>query len=96
MHGAAQLNFSTFQRGDLPAWVSNRARQPLRIWTLADAKSVTLRLGSESVLVNVRERSSLFVGEISGFEPSAGDEFQGLHVGDLIVFQQAHIFGASP
>ena len=96
MLSATQLNFSTGSRGDLPAWVSNPARQPLRIWALADAKSVTLRLGSESVLVGVRERSSLFVGEISGFEPSAGVEFQGMRVGDLIVFQQAHIFGASP
>ncbi len=96
MLSAAQLNFSTCSRGDLPAWVSNPACQPLRIWALADAKSVTLRLGSESVLVGVRERSSLFVGEISGFEPSAGAEFQGMRVGDLIVFQPAHIFGASP
>ncbi|HXM81698.1 MAG TPA: hypothetical protein VN929_07200 [Burkholderiales bacterium] len=63
---------------------------------MADAKSVTLRLGSESVLVRVRERSSLFVGEISGFEPSAGVEFRGMRVGDLIVFSQAHIFGAGP
>jgi len=96
MHSAAQLNFSTSQRGDLPAWVSDRARPHLRIWTLADGKSATLRLGSESVLVSVRERSSLFVGEISGFEPGAGAEFRGMRVGDLIVFQQAHIFGASP
>jgi hypothetical protein len=96
MLSAAQLNFSTFQRGDLPAWVSDRARPHLRIWTLADGKSVTLRLGRQSVLVSVREKSSLFVGEISGFEPSAGAEIQGMRVGDLIVFQRAHIFGASP
>ena len=97
MLSANQLNFSTRQGGDLPAWVSNLAlRQPLRIWALGDAKSVTLRLGSESVLVCVRERSSLFVGEISGFEPSAGVEFRGMRVGDLIVFNEAHIFGARP
>ncbi len=97
MLSATELRFSTRQGGDLPAWVSNLApRQPLRIWALADAKSVSLRLGSESVLVRVRERSSLFVGEISGFEPSAGVEFRGMRVGDLIVFNEAHIFGASP
>jgi hypothetical protein len=97
MLSATELRFSTRQRGDLPAWVSNIVpRQSLRIWALADAKSVTLRLGSESVLVGVRERSSLFVGEISGFEPSLGREFQGMRVGDLIVFKEAHIFGASP
>jgi hypothetical protein len=97
MLSAAELNFSTRQPGGLPAWVSNPApRQPLRIWPLADAKSVTLRLRGENVLVRVRERSSLFVGEISGFEPSAGVEFQGVRVGDLIVFKEEHIFGASP
>ena len=97
MLSAAELNFSTRQSGSLPAWVSNSApRQPLRLWALADAKSVTLRLRSENVLVRVRERSSLFVGEISGFEPSAGVEFKGVRVGDLIVFKEEHIFGASP
>ena len=97
MLSATEINFSTRQRGDLPAWVSNPApRQSLRIWALADAKRVTLRLGSESVQVLVRERSSLFVGEISGFEPSAGVEFRGMRVGDRIVFKEEHIFGASP
>jgi hypothetical protein len=97
MFSANQLNFSTRQHGDLPAWVLDLApRQRLRIWALADAKNVTLRLGSESVLVRVRERSSLFVGEISGFEPSVGAEFQGMRVGNLIVFNEAHIFAASP
>jgi hypothetical protein len=97
MLSATELRFSTRQRGDLPAWVSNlEPRQALRIWTPADAKSVTLRFGSENVLVQVRERSSLFVGEISGFEPSGGVELQGMRVGDLIVFNQAHIFDASP
>jgi hypothetical protein len=97
MLSATELRFSTRQRGDLPAWVSSlEPRQRLRIWTPADAKSVTLRLGSENVLVQVRERSSLFVGEISGFEPSARVELQGMRVGDLIVFNQAHIFDASP
>ena len=55
-----------------------------------------MRLRGENVLVRVRERSSLFVGEISGFEPSVGVEFQGVHVGDLIVFKVEHIFSASP
>jgi hypothetical protein len=97
MLSATELNFSTRQRGDLPTWVSNPVpRQTLRIWDLPNAKSVTLRLGSESVLVRVRERSSLFVGEISGFEPSVGVEFQGMRIGDLIVFKEEHIFGASP
>jgi len=79
MLSATELNFSTRQRGDLPAWVANPIpRQSLRLWALADAKSVTLRL------------------EISGFKPSAGTEFRGTRVGDLIVFKEEHIFGASP
>ena len=97
MLSATELRFSTRHRGDLPAWVSNlELRQALRIWTPTDAKRVTLRFGSENVLVQVRERSSLFVGEISGFEPSGGVELHGMRVGDLIVFNQAHIFDASP
>ena len=97
MHSATELKFSTRQGGDLPAWVNNLApRHRLRIWTLADAKNVTLRLGSENVLVRVREQSNLFVGEIYGFEPSAGIAFRGMSVGDLIVFSEAHILGASP
>lgn len=55
-----------------------------------------MRLGSESVLVRVREQSSAFVGEISGFAPSIGVEFQGMRVGDMIVLKEEHIFGASP
>ena len=96
MLSATELRFSTRQRGDLPAWVAKREPgQHLRIWALTDGKSVTLRFGSGRVLVNVRERSSLFVGEISGFEPSAGVNFQGMSVGDLIVFSETHIFEAS-
>jgi hypothetical protein len=97
MLSASELRFSSRQRGELPAWVSNGVPGPaLRIWALSDAKTVTLLSGGESVLVQVRERSSLFVGEISGFQPSSGMHFQGLHVGDLIVFKEEHIFDASP
>jgi hypothetical protein len=94
MLSAAELNFSTRQSGDLPAWVSDIMGGPrLRLWSAADAKIVTLRVGSEKILVLVRERSSLFVGEISGFEPSRGSAFQGMRVGDLIVFKAEHIHG---
>jgi len=94
MLSAEELRFSTRTAGSLPDWISNPER-PLRIWSLAEAKAVKLRSGSENILVRVREQSSLFVGEISGFEPSGGAEFRGLRIGDLIVFRQSHIFEAS-
>jgi len=64
---------------------------------LADAESVTLRKGNERVLVrsvqHQAERS--FVGEIYGFEPSCAVTFEGLRVGDVIAFDEAHVFGAN-
>jgi len=95
MLSASELNFSTRQAGDLPRWISSpRDAKSLRIWRLPDAKTVILRLRHHNVQVRVRELSSVFVGEISGFEPSIG-ELEGMRVGDLIVFRQAHIFAAS-
>ena len=90
MLSAAQLGFSTRERGDLPAWISETAS--LRLWSLAEAKTVTLRARSVNVLVKVREQSSLFVGEIVGVEPSAPRELPSMRVGELIVFSKSHIF----
>jgi len=92
MLSATELNFSTREAGDLPAWIT--PQKSLRIWALADAKSVTLRLHGHDVLVRVRELSSVLVGEVSGFVPSVVD-LAGMRVGDLIVFKQAHIFAAN-
>ena len=36
---------------------------------LADAKTVALRLRDHDVLVKLRERSGVLVGEVSGFRP---------------------------
>ena len=94
MLSASELNFATREGADLPAWLSDlRDGKSLRIWRLADAKTVTLRLRNHNVYVRVRELSSVFVGEISGFEPSVA-QFAGMRAGDLIVFRQAHIFAA--
>ena len=90
MLSATELRFSTRERGDLPAWILEK--KSLRMWSLADAKTVTLRAGSVNVLVKVREQSSLFVGEIVEVEPGAPRELQRVRVGELIVFTKAHIF----
>jgi hypothetical protein len=92
MLSATELNFSTREARDLPAWITQQ--KSLRIWALADAKSVTLRLRGHDVLVRVREVSSVLLGEVSGFVPSVVG-LEGMRVGDLIVFKQAHIFAAS-
>ena len=91
MLSATELNFSTREASDLPAWITQQ--KSLRIWALPEAKSVTLRLRSHNVLVRVREVSSVLLGEVSGFVPSVV-ALEGMRVGDLIVFKQAHIFAA--
>lgn len=88
MLSAAELDFATRETGDLPAWLKETA---FRIWPWAAAKTLTLRLHGQTVLVKLRERSSILVGEISGFEPNTAAP-GGVHVGDLIVFRPAHIF----
>jgi hypothetical protein len=85
---AAELNFAIREAGELPAWLKETS---FRIWPWADAKTVMLRAGGRDVLVKLRERSSVLVGEISGFEPNSAAP-GGLHIGDLIVFKPAHVF----
>jgi hypothetical protein len=85
---AAELNFAIREAGDLPAWLKESS---FRIWPLAEAKTLTLRLRGHDVLVKLRERSGVLVGEISGFAPST-TALDGAHIGDLIVFKPAHVF----
>jgi hypothetical protein len=92
MLSATELDFATRTTGELPGWLTQQ--KSLRIWPLAEAKTVTLRRRGHNVLVRVRELSSVLVGEISGFEPSVA-ALDGMYVGDLIVFKPAHIFAAS-
>jgi len=84
---AAELDFATREAGDLPAWLKQSS---LRIWSLADAKTVALRLRDHDVLVKLRERSGVLVGEVTGFRP--GTAPRGLRIGDLIIFRPAHVF----
>ena len=88
MLSAAELNFATREASELPAWLKETS---FRIWPWAEAKTVTLLLRGHNVLVKLRERSSVLVGEISGFEPNTAAP-GGLHIGDLIVFKPAHVF----
>ena len=89
MLSASELGFSTRTAGDIPAWVE--AKGSLRIWTLENAKTATLRAHSVNVLVKIREQSSLLVGEIVEVEPNAHSKLAGVRVGELIVFSTDHI-----
>jgi hypothetical protein len=84
---AAELNCATRDTAALPAWLNETA---LRIWPFAAAPTIVLRLRERDVLVKLRERSGVLVGEICGFEPG-GPPLAGVHAGELIVFKPAHI-----
>jgi len=88
---AAELNFAIGQAGDLPEWLKESS---FRIWPLAEAKTLTLRLRGHDVLVKLRNEAAFLVGEISGFAPST-PALDGAHVGDLIVFKPAHVFACA-
>ena len=88
MLSAAELNFATRNPGELPAWLRETL---LRIWRPEEAKILILRTRGREVLVKLRERSGVLVGEICGFEPSVAAP-DGLQVGDLIVFRPSHVF----
>lgn len=92
MLSASELKFATRQKGELPPWL--RPQKGIRIWPLAQAKTVTLRLADHNVLVKLRERSTILLGEVTAFAPAAKD-LPGVHLGDLIVFNEAHVFAAS-
>ena len=88
MLSAAELNFATRGAGDLPEWLTESS---FRIWPLAEAKTLTLRLRSYDVLVKLRERSGVLLGEVCGFEPSVA-ALGAVRIGELIVFKPAHVF----
>lgn len=88
MLSAAELNFATRESGRLPDWLEESS---FRIWPLAEAKTLTLRLRSYAVLVKLRERSGVLVGEVSGFEPSVA-ALGAVRIGELIIFKPAHVF----
>ena len=92
MLSASELKFATRQRGELPGWL--RPQKGIRIWPLAQAKTLALRHADRNVVVKLRERSTILLGEVTAFEPAAKD-LNGVHIGDLIVFNETHVFAAS-
>ncbi|HYY62257.1 MAG TPA: hypothetical protein VE756_12815 [Burkholderiales bacterium] len=88
MLSAAELNFATCGAGELPEWLRESS---FRIWPLAEAKTLTLRLRGHGVLVKLRERSGVLVGEVCGFQPSVA-ALGAVRIGELIVFKPAHVF----
>jgi hypothetical protein len=50
-----------------------------------------LRLRGHGVLVKLRERSGVLVGEVCGFQPSVA-ALGAVRMGELIVFKPAHVF----
>ena len=88
MLSGAELNFATRNVGDLPDWLKDSS---FRIWPMAEAKTLTLRLRGHDVLVKLRERSGVLVGEVCGFEPGVA-ALGAVRIGELIVFKPAHVF----
>ena len=91
MLSASELSFATREARDLPACLKESS---FRIWPLAEAKTLTLRLRSYAVLVKLRERSGILVGEVCGFEPSIA-ALGAVRIGELIIFKPAHVFAVS-
>jgi hypothetical protein len=85
---AAELDFATRETAGLPAWLRESS---FRIWPLAEAKTLTLRLRNHDVLVKLRERSGVLVGDVCGFEPSVA-ALGAVRPGELIIFKPAHVF----
>ena len=95
-HRAKDLGFKR-RTGGRPVYAVSgyKPGQPLPDLKVEDAKTVTLRKGDESVLVqSLRPQSDgSFIGEIYGFEPSVGIEYEKMKIGDSIEFEESHAIG---
>jgi hypothetical protein len=91
-HNASVLGFSKCHESKLGRPVVGG---PILV-SLSEARTVTLRHGGISVLVEsiVLQASGTFIGRIRGFEQSIGPGPNGMVAGDSIEFEWAHIFGA--
>ena len=89
-----KATLATRRSGALPIVIGNCAPGKLLRTIVVDGDSVSLRIGSESVQVNNVEVVSRFRfrGKIHGFLPSHKPEYQGYRLGDLIDFEEIHIF----
>lgn len=94
-HSAATLGFATRDLGAAPVTAGDIGLgQPLPPHEVGDAAHAELRLDGEAVLVGrIRpEGDGTFSGEIYGFEPHHGLEFEGLRIGERIAFREEHVF----
>ncbi len=68
--------------------------EPLCNLQLAEAKSATLKIGCENVCVRgiVRHADGSFTGRVYGLRPDPHATPSTLANGDLITFEEAHVF----
>lgn len=95
MHNASARGFAVRRPGDSPITTQNfTPSNKLKNADLSNAKDAVLHKGSERVLVRdiVREADGQFSAEIYGFEPSYQLDFEGMKVGERIVFRDEHVF----
>jgi hypothetical protein len=62
-----------------------------------EGDSAELRIVQQRVLIRAIERAGAlsFRGEIFGFEPSFETEYSGLQIGQIVEFEERHIFSVS-
>lgn len=92
---AAALGFARRDGGAPPVVAQDIGLgQPLPAHKVGEAKHAELRRGSEAVLVHDirREADGTYSGEIYNFEPHHGVVFEGLRLGDRLVFREEHVF----
>lgn len=95
-HSAKDLGFKRRDGGRPVYAVSGyKPGQLLPDLKVEDAKTVTLKKGDESVLVQScqAQADGSYVGEIYGFAPSVGVEYESMKIGDSIEFEESHAIG---
>lgn len=95
MHNASARGFAVRRPGDSPITTQNfTPGNRLKNTNLSNATDAVLHKGSERILVRgiVKQLDGQFSAEIYGFEPSHGLDFEGMKVGERIVFRDEHVF----
>jgi hypothetical protein len=94
-HSAAALGFAIRDRGAAPIVAQDIGLgEPLPAHDVGAAKHAELRMHDEAILVRAirHEGDGTYSGEIYGFEPHHGVQFDGLKLGDRVVFREEHVF----
>jgi len=94
-HSAAALGFATRDRGAAPIVAQDIGLgEPLPAHDVGAARHAELRMRDQAILVRAihREGDGTYTGEIYGFEPHHGVQFDRLKLGDRIVFGEEHVF----